>query len=283
MKQLLLTATFALLTCGLVHAASSKENALGAIDQALHAKNPDTRREAVRALAAVGSEQMFRDRLEAMLNDKDVPVRLAAVASLAEADDAKALRVALDDRTPEVRFAAAKALFDMNDPAARKALIRILNGDSKTVSSFLTREERDGSRLLETPKPMMQTAVRQSGALVPVPGASLVVATALKAMAKPSGKNRAAVALLLSEKKDVEVVAALENALTDKDAAVRAAAIHAIALEDDPALAHDGERMLNDKNQTVRMHAAVCYLRLSSITASRTPSDSSTLVRAWQD
>jgi HEAT repeat protein len=164
-----------------------------------------------------------------------------------------------------VRFAAAKALFDRNDPAGQKALIRILNGDSKTISSFLTREERDGLRLLLTPKPMMLTAVRQGGALTPVPGAGLGIATALKAMAKSGGRDRAAVALLLGKKRDAEVVAALEQALTDKDALVRAAAIQAIAQGDDPAMAKDAEPLLNDKNQTVRLLAAACYLRLNSV------------------
>jgi HEAT repeat protein len=285
MKNQLLAATIPLLACGLLagsraQAASSTETALGHIDKALHARNPDIRREAVRALSLIASKEPYQQRLEAMLNDKDVPVRLAVVVSLANVNDAKALRVALDDRTPEVRFAAAKALFDIDDPAARKALLRILHGDAKTSSSFLTREERDGLRLLQTPKPMMMTAVRQSGGLVPVPGAAIGVATALKALATSGGSDRATVALLLGEKKDAEVVAALHQALADKDAAVRGAAIQAIALQDDPAMARDAEPMFNDKNLTVRLRAAACYLRLSEMVGAR---PQGTEIRSWQE
>ena len=265
MKTVLATATMMtmLLAGGVPAAATTSEKALGTIDQALAAKNPDVRREAVKALALAGSKQPYQQRLAAMLNDKDMQVRLAVVAGLAEVDDRQTLRVALDDRTPEVRFAAAKVLFEKNDPAAQKALLRILKGEAKTTSSFLTREERDGRRLFATPKPMLRTAVRQSGALVPVPGAGILMATAVKAMAQSGGKDRAAVALLLGQKKDAEVTAALENALRDPDAAVRAAAVQAIALSNDAALAKDGEALLNDKNQTVRLQAAACYLRLS--------------------
>jgi HEAT repeat protein len=285
MRKQLPAAIIAVLACGALavaaaQAASSTETALGNIDKALHARNPDARREAVRALALIASKEPYRQRLEAMLNDKDVPVRLAVVVSLANVNDAKALRVALDDRTPEVRFAAAKALFDIDDPAARKALLRILHGDAKTSSSFLTREERDGLRLLQTPKPMMMTAVRQSGGLVPVPGAAIGVATALKALATSGGSDRATVALLLGEKKDAEVVAALHQALADKDAAVRGAAIQAIALQDDPAMARDAEPMFNDKNLTVRLRAAACYLRLSEMVGAR---PQGTEIRSWQE
>ena len=279
MKNQLLPAAVVLLACRLAHAASPAETALSTIDNALHAKNPDTRREAVRALTLIGSKQPYQGRLEALLNDKDMQVRLAVVASLAQTNDVKALRVALDDRTPEVRFAAAKELFERDDPAARAALLRLLNGDTKTSSAFMVRQERDGLHTIETPKPLMLTAVRYGGALAPLPGAGIGIALLLKAMSKPGTANRAAIALLLAGKKDPEVVAALEHALTDKEAQVRAAAIQAIAMMDDPALARDAQLMLIDRNPTVRLHAAACYLRLSSATTT----GSGTVLRSWQD
>src|SRR5450759_2784342 len=50
--------------------------------QALEAKNPDTRKQAVVALSLVPAQ--FLSPLKAMLQDKDVEVRLATVASLTE-------------------------------------------------------------------------------------------------------------------------------------------------------------------------------------------------------
>jgi HEAT repeat protein len=283
MKNQLFVATTLLLACGFAQAASSGETALttafSTIDNALHAKNPDTRREAVKALTQIGSNQLYQGRLEGMLTDKDVQVRLSVVASLAQTNNVKALRVALDDRTPEVRLAAAKELFERDDPAARAALLRILKGETKTSSTFIAREERAGLHTLETPKPLLLTAVRYGGALAPLPGAGIGIALLLKAMSKPGTANRAAIALLLGAKKDPEVIAALEQALTDKDALVRAAAIQALGTMDDPALARDAESMLSDRNLTVRLSAAACYLRLSSVSTR----GSGTVVRSWQD
>jgi HEAT repeat protein len=279
MTNQLFAATTVLLASTLAHAALPTETALSTIDSALHAKNPDTRREAVAALTLIGSKQPYQGRLEAMLNDRDVHVRLAVVASLAQTNNLKALRVALDDRTPEVRFAAAKELFKMDDPSARAALLRILQGDTKTSSTFIARQERDGLHTIETPKPLMLTAVRYGGALAPVPGIGIGLAMLLKAMAKPGTANRAAIALLLGGKKDPEVIAALEQALTDKEAPVRAAAIQAIAMMDDPALASDAQSMLSDKNLSVRLRASAAYLRLISVSTN----GSGTVIRSWED
>ncbi len=127
------------------------------LDEALRAKNPETRKAAVEALSLVGSRQPFAGRLESMLTDKDVPVRLATIQALVEArtpHSADVLRSALADRVPEVRFAAAKALFALNDPAGREALIAVLNGETKTSSGFAAGQIREGLRLIETPKPL---------------------------------------------------------------------------------------------------------------------------------
>jgi HEAT repeat protein len=269
MKNQLLAATVLMLASGLACAASSSETALTTIDSALHSKNPDTRREAVKALAVLGSKQPYQGRLESMLKDKDGKVRLAAVASLSESKNAPALREALDDQIPEVRFAAAKALFNMNDPAGREALIRILNGDSKTASNFIAEQKREALRTLQTPRPLMIIALRQGVQFVPLPGLGEGISVTEKVLSNSGSSDRAAVATLLGKKKDPQVSAALQHALADKDASVRAAAIQAIALGDDPTLAKDAAALLNDKNQTVRLRAAACYLRLSLIESTK--------------
>jgi HEAT repeat protein len=191
-----------MLASGLACAASSSETALTTIDSALHSKNPDTRREAVKALAVLGSKQPYQGRLESMLKDKDGKVRLAAVASLSESKNAPALREALDDQIPEVRFAAAKALFNMNDPAGREALIRILNGDSKTASNFIAEQKREALRTLQTPRPLMIIALRQGVQFVPLPGLGEGISVTEKVLSNSGSSDRAAVATLLGKKKD---------------------------------------------------------------------------------
>lgn len=60
---------------------------------------------------------------------------------------------------------------------------------------------------------------------------------------------------------------ALRDALTDSDWSVRAAAVHAIALRNDPALEGDLIPLLDDKKEAVRVRAAAGYLRLEGIKA----------------
>jgi HEAT repeat protein len=72
---------------------------------------------------------------------------------------------------------------------------------------------------------------------------------------------------MLSTDRDPGVLAALNDALTDKDWSVRAAAVHAIALRNDPASEPSLVPLFEDKKEAVRVRAAAGYLRLESIQA----------------
>ena len=54
------------------------------LNKALKDKNPDTRKQAAIALSLVGSAEPLPSQLESLLDDKDVEVRLAAVASMSD-------------------------------------------------------------------------------------------------------------------------------------------------------------------------------------------------------
>jgi HEAT repeat protein len=76
-----------------------------------------------------------------MLQDKDVEVRQAVVASLADVKSERAtaaLHKALENAVPEVSFAAAKALWARHDRAGRAALLAVLAGESKSSSNFFS-------------------------------------------------------------------------------------------------------------------------------------------------
>jgi HEAT repeat protein len=88
-------------------------------------------------------------------------------------------------------------------------------------------------------------------------------------LSDPSVSGRAATALLLTNDKTPEVLQALRDALTDSEWSVRAAAVHSIALRNDPALAQDLVPLLDDRKEAVRVRAAAGYLRLDQIRASR--------------
>jgi HEAT repeat protein len=234
---------------------------------ALGDKNPDIRKQAVAALGLIGPREPYLHEIANALSDKDLQVRLAAVASLVDLKDkatADLLDKALQDPAPEVSFAAAQALLGLGDPRGREALLAILRGESKTQSGFLTAQKRDTLRMFHTPRTLMIFAVKQGIGFAPVPGLGAGVSSLQGILSAEGGvSGRAHTALLLGNDKNPEVLDALKDALNDKDASVRAAVIHSIALRDDPTLASFMIAHFDDMKEDVRLRAAAGYLRLS--------------------
>ncbi|HTS47880.1 MAG TPA: HEAT repeat domain-containing protein [Bryobacteraceae bacterium] len=239
------------------------------LDKALLDKNPDTRRQAVIALSLIGSVDPYPSDLQSMLGDKDVEVRLAVISSLTDLNNSNrtmlSLHAALNDSVPEVSFAAARALYTLDNPDGKAALLSVLEGDAKTSSGFFTKQKRDALRMMHTPKTMFLFAVKTGAGLAPVPGLGTGVSSMQALLSDPGTSGRAAAALLLGKEKDQPTLDALRDALNDKDWSVRAAAIHALALQDDPARQADLAPLLDDKSEPVRLRAAAAYLRLETI------------------
>jgi HEAT repeat protein len=252
--------------------ASNLDRAHSILEDSLRDKNPDSRKHAVQALGLVSARGPYLSELEAMLDDKDVQVKLATITSLVDLKSGRtvpALRKALDSDVPEVSFAAAKALWRLHEPRGREALVSVLSGDTKTSSGFITKQKRDALRMLHTPRTMFLFALQQGANFAPFPGVGAGVSSLEGILSDPSVSGRAATALLLSTDRDPDVLQALRDALTDKDWSVRAAAVHAIATRNDPALKPDLLPLLDDKKEAVRDRAAAGYLRLESIQSAR--------------
>jgi len=251
---------------------SEQDRARGLIEDSLKDKNPDTRKHAVQALGLVSPREPYLSELEAMLDDKDVEVRLATITSLMDLKNERtvaALRKALDSNVPEVSFAAAKALWTLNDPVGHEALLAVLGGETKTSSGFITRQKREALRMLHTPKTLFLFALQQGANFSPVPGLGAGVSSLQGILSDQNASGRAAAALLLGPDADPQVLVALQDALADKDWVVRAAAVHAIALRNNPALEKDLLPLFDDKKEAVRARAAAGYLRLESIKSMR--------------
>ncbi|MDP8988843.1 MAG: HEAT repeat domain-containing protein [Acidobacteriota bacterium] len=232
----------------------------------LEDKNPDVRKQAVAALGLIGPREPYVSEINEALSDKDIYVRLAAVASLVDLKDkgtADLLDQALHDTAPEVSFAAAKALFGLDDPRGRTALMAILEREAKTQSNFLTAQKRDTLRLVHIPKGMMLFALKNGIGFAPVPGLGAGVSSMQEIMADNGVSGRATTAMLLANDSSPQVLDALEEALSDKDASVRAAVAHAIALRNDPALMPRLLPLFDDGKEAVRLRAAAGYLRLA--------------------
>jgi hypothetical protein len=166
---------------------------------------------------------------------------------------------------PEVSFAAAKALWALQAAEGREALLSVLSGETKTQSGFITRQKRDALRMLHTPRTMFLFVLQQGASMAPVPGLGAGISSMQGILSDANISGRAATALLLGTDKDTQVLLALREALNDKDWSVRAAAAHAIALRNNPALAADLVPVFEDKAQAVRVRAAAGYLRLEGI------------------
>lgn len=238
------------------------------IDAGLADKNPDTRVQAVVALSLSTAKQPWTGMVANMLDDRDVPVRVAVVSTMMDLrgpETKPVLRKALADEVPEVSFAAARALYELGDPEGKKALLSVLAGETKTSSGFFTKEKRDTIRMLHTPRTFLFFTLRTGAGFAPVPGLGMGVSSMEHLLNDASLSGRATAALLLGEDKDPGTLQALKDALTDNNWAVRAACVHAIALRNDPAQRDALLPMLLDKSQQVRLRAAVGWLRLDAI------------------
>jgi HEAT repeat protein len=240
---------------------------------ALESKNPDTRKNAVVALSLASGNDPLYARLESMLDDSDVPVRLAVVASLAEVKTRKAteaLESALNDPVPEVSFAAAKALYALNDPKGKEALLAVMGGETKATSGFLTKEKRSALRMMHTPNTAFLYIARAGVGFAGVPGLGLGVASLQAILAEGAASGRATAALLLGNERDPETVEALKEALSDKDWRLRAAAVHSLALMNDLSLRKAIAPMLEDDKEEVRLRAAAAWLRMAAVEKAQT-------------
>jgi HEAT repeat protein len=250
--------------------AATDAQCSGILQRALDARNPQTRKQAVVALSLASERGPLFNQLEQMLQDKDVDVRQAVVASLADVKSERAtaaLHKAMEDAVPEVSFAAVKALWARHDPIGRAGLLAVLAGESKSSSSFFSKQKRDALRMMHTPRTAFLFAAQAGAGFVPVPGLGVGIASMQGILANSGVLGRASAALLLGADRDPATIDALKDALSDKDSSVRAAAVHSISLRNDPALKKELEPLLQDDNESVRLRAAAGYLRLSAIEA----------------
>lgn len=234
-------------------------------DEAVRSGNPDIRKEAAEALSLLGVKDSLLGSLESMLDDHDVVVRTAAVASLGDFSDSTTvplLKKALEDPVPEVDFAAAKALYQLHDPEGERFLLEVVAGESKASSSYVAREERKAQHLLHTPTKLFTTAAIGAAGFVPVPGLGLGLSSAQGILSDPDSSARAAALLLLGNRRDPAVADAVRAALSDKEWSVRAAAVQVVATHPYPALRRDLTTLLDDKKDAVRLRAAAAYIRL---------------------
>jgi HEAT repeat protein len=203
-----------------------------------------------------------------MLDDHDVSVRISVVVTLGDFKDNRTLpllKKALQDPIPEVDFAAAKALYQLHDPAGEEFLLAVVGRESKASSSYLSKEKRSGLRLLHTPTKLLITVGIAGAGFAPVPGLGFGLSSAQGILTAPDSSARAASLLLIGGSRDPALTDAVGSALSDKEWSVRAAAVHLVAMHPYPQFRQNLVPLLDDKKEAVRVRAAAAYIRLQYV------------------
>jgi HEAT repeat protein len=255
----------ALILFGLVvsAAAQTPENAYETLRHGLADANPAKRISALLALSVAKPAPEPVGLVEGMLADKDSGTRAAACSALGEMKSRGSqpkLEAALDDKAPEVIFAAAKALYAMGDPKGRAVLIEVLLGDRSDKSGLVTSSLRDAKLKLHDPRALVLLGVNEGAGFAGPFGLGVPITEMVLADNQASGKTAAA--LLLSSDRTEGATGALRGALGDKNWTVRAAAVRALALLDANSCYDDIASLLDDKRDEVRYAAAGAMIRL---------------------
>jgi HEAT repeat protein len=226
--------------------------------------NPDTRSLAVQSASLIGDRSEVLNKLYSMLEtEKDVPTKITIIATLGSFNNPAvipSLQKALKDPVPEVEMAAALALYGLKQPDGKAFLMDVLQGKQKATSGFMSSEKRSLARMVHTPTTTLLGMVANEFTL---PGLGSGMESAVGLSADPASMASSSVIFSLAkDKNDPAVWAALVAALGDKEWATRAAAVHVIAMHDDPALLGKIAPLMDDKKDQVSFRAAAAYIRL---------------------
>jgi len=226
--------------------------------------NPDTRSLAVMSASLIGDRSEVLNKLYSMLEtDKDVPTKVTIIATLGSFKNPAvipSLQKALKDPVPEVEMAAALALYGLKQPEGKAFLMDVLQGKQKATSGFMSSEKRSLARMTHTPTTTLLGMVANEFTL---PGLGSGMESAVGLSADPASMASSSVIFSLAKDKDDPTVwAALVAALGDKEWATRAAAVHVVALHDDPTLQDKLLPLMDDKKEQVSFRAAAGYIRL---------------------
>ncbi len=271
----------AVLSSGITLLASAQSEAVdidtahNIISVGLNSGNPTMRVEAIAATGMIAKSQSVRKRIEEFLTDKDVSVRIAATDTLADLgfeESEPALEKVLDtDQVPEVEFAAAKALYKLQDPKGKQTLENILYGNINTKSSYIQRQKRRVFSSFHSIHDATIFLLSTGGGFVPVPGAGMGFSEVARLMDDSALTPRATIVLLLGRQRGPDADKLLLFALKDKDWTVRASAALMIALTARRDMRQDIVPLMSDNEAKVRFRAAGAYLHL--IGASTAPKE----------
>jgi HEAT repeat protein len=240
------------------------EKAWRILREGLKDTNSDKRAKAVRSMGLLAGNTEAERAAVLGLRDEKPNVRLAAAMALGSMHAEHStgnLEEALGDSEPNVVLAAANSLLLLHDDVGYDTYYEVLTGERRTGKGLI-KEQLD---TLKDKKKMAQMGFEEGIGFIPFAGIGYEI---FKTVTKnDSSPMRAAAAKKLAHDPEPDAAEALVNAASDKNLAVRAAALEAIALRGDRSLMPKIAAALDDDKEVVRFTAAACVLRLSALQA----------------
>lgn len=247
-----------------VPASIPQQAAMNVLQSGLQGSDPEYRMMALKAAGSIGPMPEAINLVAEGLRDKDPMVRQTAASMLGEMQARSAtpaLRTAMDDNFPEVRFAAAKALFDLGDTSGLSLIQQVLLGERKDGPPLLKGKIEEAKRTLHEPSQLAVLGIKQALGALPGPfgmGAS----SAEELLSDRGSPGRAIAADILSAAPDPDALPLLEWALTDRSWMVRAAAAKALGTRGNAASVDKLAPLLTDPHHLARFMAAASILKI---------------------
>jgi len=243
--------------------AAANRKAWKCLTDGLAEKNYDRRAQTIAALGTIGLRRDAVSRIEDSLNDKDAPVRLAAVdvlGTMKSRGSIPRLQAALDDKSPVVRFAAAQALLNMGNRSGQDLFVEILEGSRKVSTSMVSGGLHTVHEELHDPTALAELgAVQAAGAFLGPAGYG--VSAAIEMSRDKAAPARAISARLLADDSNDDARQVLRDALQDKSWMVRAAAAQALGVHGSSNDVATLAPLLDDEHKEVRYRAAAAIIR----------------------
>ncbi len=239
-------------------------------------KHNDVRIQALAALGLMGSDPRSLKLIVDTMDDPDIDLRTAAVLAAGETKSPSVttdLRRMLDDKEPQVAFAAATTLWKMNDRSGEDILVAVVDGERKAGSTLVGGTMHTVNRDLHHPTDLARMGAMQGASMFLGPFGFGI--TALEYMRK-NGADTARVSAVeeVAQNHTGPIRTTLIAALKDKDVAVRTAAAKALAGYHEADVAPALADRFPDPKTPVRLTAAASYLMSTGVVA--TPPDLTT-------
>jgi HEAT repeat protein len=234
-------------------------------------KHPELRIQALAALGMLGTNPRSTGHITTALDDKDLDVRTAAILAAGETHNRNlttALRTMLDDKEPQVAFAAAVTLWKMNDRSGEDILIAVADGDRSANPTMVKSTGHKLGRSLHHPSDLARLGALQGATMLLGPFGFGVTAYEY---ARKNGGDSARVTAIeqLAQEKTEPIREELIAALDDKDLTVRTAAAKALGSYRDRTVSNDLFNLFIDPKAPVRLTAAAAYINSTQPPSSR--------------